>query len=174
LSLRFRAFGWQSENISADGSFADSWSYADRTMHYELRVGSLVVRGSNARSYEPSAAWSHVIFGSFPSAPQSTAYRVAIGDSQLQVEIRAEELPGATAIYDRAWLPRQRFPAYNEDFLPGFVDRLVVEIRGVGNALLFTGSAFAHADPVRSVQVTPARPVSVEAASWGRLKSLYH
>jgi hypothetical protein len=173
VRLRFRAFGWEAEQLSADGSFADYWSYSGGTMSYELRVGSLTRSGTNSRNFDPIALWSHVTFGSFASAPGATAYRVSIGDSELQVQIRSEELPGTPEIYGRSWLPRQRFPAYAEDFLSGFVDRLVVEIRGTGTNLLFTGSAFAHADPVRNVIVTPSRPVAVEAASWTRLKTLY-
>jgi hypothetical protein len=173
VRLRFHAFGWDKEHISNDGSFADYWSYRSGSMSYELRVGSLRRFGTNSTKFTPAALWSHVIFGSFPSAPGATAFRVSVGDSELQVQIRSEELPGAPAIYGRFWLPRQRFPAYAEDFLPGFVDRLVVEIRGTGTNMFFTGSAFAHADPVRNVIVTPARPVATEAASWTRLKTLY-
>ncbi len=173
VRLRFRAFGWEAEHLSRDGRFADFWTYAAGTMGYELRVGGRTWRGSNSTSFDPPWRWSHVIFGSFPSAPGATAFWVSVGDGRLRLRVRSEELPGAEAIYRRSWLHGQRFPAYNEDFLAGFVDRLVVEIAGVGTTLLFTGSAFAHADPILGVEVTPARPVAVEAESWSRLKSLY-
>jgi hypothetical protein len=176
LRVSFPLFGWSEERADPNRRWATHWIYAPQAMSYHLRAGDHSWTGGNAGpSSDPEARWSRVTFGSFASAPTSTAYRISVGDPARQVELRASETEALYPMFLRPFLPEQRFPGLTEDFLPVFFEHLVVEISGLGpSSVFFTGPAISHGDPLVDLRIEPARSaVPVEGRSWGAVKSLF-
>ena len=99
---------------------------------------------------------------------------MSVGDGQLQVQLRSEQLNAGPQLFNTPFGAGQSFPSFQEDLTAAYRERLVVEIQGLGPvSVLFTGSAFSHGEPILDVAVEPSRGVGTEDSSWGAVKALY-